>query len=93
LAIKSNPAFNESFTKLLAVQVQQYRAHIELLAIPSAKARLLAAVQAGYFDATVTELGSRINLTHETYYRALRSLCNDGDMTQTGRGLYILSQS
>lgn len=87
----SNPAFSEGFTKLLAVQVQQYRAHIELLAISSAKDRILAAVQAGYFDATVTELATRINLSHEACYRALRRLCDEGRMVQAGRGKYKVS--
>lgn len=88
--MQSNPAFSEGFTRLLAVQVQQYRAHIELLAIPSAKERILAAVQAGYFDATVTELATRINLSHEACYRALRGLCDDGRMIRIGRGKYSL---
>ncbi|MBU2994350.1 Crp/Fnr family transcriptional regulator [Octadecabacter sp. 1_MG-2023] len=87
----SNPAFSEGFTKLLAVQVQQYRAHIELLAIPSAKERILAAVQAGYFDTTVIELATRINLTHEACYRALRGLCDEGLMVRVDRGKYVLS--
>ncbi|WP_299140269.1 Crp/Fnr family transcriptional regulator [uncultured Tateyamaria sp.] len=89
--MQSNPAFSEGFTRLLAVQVQQYRAHIELLAIPSAKERILAAVQAGYLDATVTELATRINLSHEACYRALRALCDDGRVVQTGRGQYSLA--
>ena len=89
--MQSNPAFSEGFTRLLAVQVQQYRAHIELLAIPSAKERILAAVQAGYLDATVTELATRINLSHEACYRALRELCDDGRVVQTGRGQYSLA--
>jgi len=87
---QSNPAFSKGFTRLLAVQVQQYRAHIELLAIPSAKERILAAVQAGYFNATVTELATRINLSHEACYRALRELCDDGRMIRVGRGKYTL---
>ena len=89
--MQCDPAFSEGFTKLLAVQVQQYRAHIELLVILSAKDRLLAAVQAGYFDVTVTELATRINLTHEACYRALRGLCDDGRMIKVGRGRYELS--
>lgn len=89
--MQSNPAFSEGFTRLLAVQVQQYRAHIELMAIPSAKERILAAVQAGYLDATVIELATRINLSHEACYRALRGLCDDGRMVQAGRGKYSLS--
>lgn len=90
--MQSNQSFSEGFTKLLALQVQQYRAHIELLAISSAKERLLAAVQVGYFDATVTELATRINLSHEACYRALRALCDDGRMVRTGRGQYSLTE-
>lgn len=89
-AMRSDPVFAESFTRLLAVQVQQYRAHIELLAIPSAKDRILAAVQAGYLDTTVTELATRINLSHEACYRGLRALCDDGRLVRTGRGCYAL---
>lgn len=89
--MQSNPAFSKGFTSLLAIQVQHYRAHIELLAIPSAKERILAAVHAGYFDATVTELATRINLSHEACYRALRGLCDDGRMVQAGRGKYALT--
>jgi CRP-like cAMP-binding protein len=89
--MQSDPAFAEGFTRLLAVQVQKYRAHIEMLAIPSAKERILAAVHAGYFDATVTELATRINLTHEACYRALRGLCDDGVMVRVERGKYVLT--
>lgn len=89
--MQSNPAFSEGFTRLLAVQVQQYRTHIELLAIHSAKERVLVAVQAEYFDATVTELATRINLTHEACYRALRTLCHEGRMIRTRRGKYSLT--
>lgn len=89
--MQSNPAFSEGFMRLLAVQVQHYRAHIELLAIPSARDRILAAIHAGYFESTVTELATRINLTHEACYRALRALCDDGHMVRTGRGRYSLT--
>jgi CRP-like cAMP-binding protein len=89
--MQSDPAFSQGFTRLLAVQVQQYRAHIELLAIPSAKERILAAVHGGYFDATVTELASRINLSQEACYRALRGLCDDGRLVRVGRGKYTVS--
>ena len=88
--MRTNPVFSEGFTRLLAVQVQRYRAHIEMLAIGSAKERVIAAVQAGYFDATVTELATRINLTHESCYRAFKDLCEDGRMIRTGRGQYEL---
>ncbi len=88
--MQSDPVFAVGFTGLLARQVQNYRAHIELLAIPSAKERILAAVQAGYLDAPVKELATRINLTHEACYRGLRALCDDGRMMRVGRGAYRL---
>lgn len=86
--MQSSRLFSEGFTKLLAMQVQQYRAQIEILAIRSAKERVLAAVRAGYLDAKVTDLAMRINLTHEACYRALRALCDDKLMAQVGRGHY-----
>jgi len=89
--MRSDPAFCESLTQLLAVQVQNYRSHIAIVAIRSAKDRVLAAVQAGYFTSTVTELATRINLTHEACYRALRVLCEDGRLIQIGRGRYALT--
>lgn len=78
--MRSSPEFCEGFTRLLAVQVQHHRAHIEILAIRSAKERVIAAVQAGYLEATIPEFASRINLTHEACYRALRALCDDRRM-------------
>ncbi len=88
--MQSDPAFSEGFTRLMAFQVQAYRAHIEILAIRSAKERVLAAVQAGYFTATVTELATRINLTREACYRSLRELCDNKRLVQTARGQYEL---
>lgn len=89
-ALRENSHFNDTFIRLLAGQVQTYRAHIELLAIHSATDRVLAAIHAGYLNASVKEFATRINLTHEACYRALRKLCNDGRITQIGRGQYEL---
>lgn len=89
--MRADPDFAQSFSRLLAAQVQHYRARIEILAIRGAKERVFAAVQAGYFDASVVELASRINLTHEACYRALRALCKEGRMARTGRGRYALA--
>lgn len=88
--MRSNTEFSEAFTRLLALQVQHYRALIEILAIRSAKERVMAAVQAGYLEATIPEFASRINLTHEACYRALRALCKEKRITQVGRGQYKL---
>lgn len=82
--------FALSFSALLARQVQSYRFLLEITAIKSADERVLAAVSAGYLEGAVTEFATRTHLTHETCYRALRSLCNDGRLIQTGRGRYRL---
>ena len=89
-AMKTNPAFCESFMKLLAMQVQSYRSLIEILAIRSAKERVLTAFRAGYFEGTIIEFANRINLTHETCYRALRALVEDGQLRRIGQGQYQL---
>ncbi len=89
-AMKTNPAFCESFMKLLAVQVQSYRSLIEILAIRSAKERVLTAFRAGYFEGTIIEFANRINLTHEACYRALRTLVEDGKLRRVGQGQYQL---
>lgn len=88
--MRSDPQISENFTKHMAQQVQHYRAHIEILAIRSAKERVMAAMQAGYFEATAIEIASQINLSHEACYRALKSLCEDGRMKRVGRGQYEL---
>jgi CRP-like cAMP-binding protein len=88
--IQTDPVFALGFSRLLAVQVQNNRGHIEILGIRSAKDRVFAAFQAGYLQGTVPEFASRINLTQEACYRALRALCNDNAILQTGRGRYEL---
>lgn len=89
--MRSDPEFSEAFSRLLAVEVQHYRTHIELLAIRSAKSRVMAAVQAGYLQTTIPEFASQINLTHEACYRALRILCDEGRLIKLGRGRYAVS--
>ena len=88
--LSKHPDFALAFTALLARQVQSYRFLLEITAIKSAEDRVLAAVSAGYLDCAVTEFATRIHLTHEACYRALRTLCNQGRITQTGRGQYQL---
>lgn len=88
--MEADQDFSAAFTRHLAQQVQHYRAHIEMLAIKSAKERIMVAVQAGYFEATAMELASHINLSHEACYRGLRTLCKEGRMRRTGRGCYEL---
>jgi len=90
--MRAGSDFSMRFAQHLATQVQQYRAHSEILAIRSAKHRVLVAVQAGYHQGAVTELAGRINLTHEACYRALTDLCGEGKLQRVGRGRYVLSE-
>jgi CRP-like cAMP-binding protein len=91
--IGANPQFAIAFTRVLARQVQSYRFLSEITAIRSASGRVFAAVEAGYLNGTVIAFASRINLTHEACYRALRQLCHRGVLVQEGRGRYRLSDS
>jgi hypothetical protein len=88
--LSTDKDFALAFTALLARQVQSYRFLLEITAIKSAEERVLAAVAAGYLNGAVTEFATRIHLTHEACYRALRTLCNQGRLMQMGRGQYQL---
>lgn len=87
--MRSDPDFTVRFANHLALQVQHYRAHAEILAVRSAKERVLAALHAGYHQGTVTELAGQINLTHEACYRALSELCKEAKLRRVGRGQYV----
>lgn len=91
--MRSDPDFSMRFAHHLATQVQQYRSHAEILAVRSAKQRVLAALHAGYHQGTVIELAGRINLTHEACYRALAELCDERQIRRVGRGQYALLES
>lgn len=88
--LSKNRDFALAFTALLARQVQNYRFLLEITAIKSAEDRVLAAISAGYLDGAITEFATRIHLTQEACYRALRVLCNQGRLSQIGRGQYQL---
>lgn len=90
--LSNDENFAVSFAALLAKQVQSYRFLLEITAIKSAEERVLTAVSAGYLNGTVMDFASRIQLTHETCYRALRSLCVKGHLVQLSRGQYQLSE-
>lgn len=92
-ALHNNPAFAESFNRLLARQVQQYRHRFEMLTIKSAPERVLTAIQAGYLDDSISDFAKQINLTHEACYRALRVLCDNGKLLKVARGKYVLVQT
>ncbi len=87
--MRSDPDFTMRFAQHLAAQVQHYRSHAEILAVRSAKERVLVALHAGYHQGTVTELAGQINLTHEACYRAFAELCKEKRLRRVGRGKYV----
>ncbi len=86
----NHPVFAKAYNRLMSRQVQQYRQLVEIISIKSAKERVYAAMIAGFMQGTVIDLASQIALTHEATYRALRSLVQEGRITNTGRGIYRL---
>lgn len=89
-ALKTDVDFAISFTRLLAVQVQKTRQLVELLSIKSAEERVFSALQLGFLDGSVIDFASKVGLTHEACYRALRRLVQAGKINKQGRGRYSL---
>lgn len=86
----SNPEFANAYIKYISQQVQQYRGVLEIMSIRSATERVYAALVAGLLDGTVMECSTKIALTHEATYRALRTLVQQGRIDHIGRGRYSL---
>lgn len=84
------PEFATAYNRLMSRQVQQYRQLLEIISIKSARERVYAAMVAGLMQGTIMDLASRIALTHEATYRALRSLEHDGRIINPSRGEYRL---
>lgn len=78
------------FLRHMAHQIQNLRQKAEIVAIRSAKARVLAAISAGLLQGDIKSLASEINLTPEATYRALSGLTQEGALQKTGRGAYRL---
>ena len=86
--LRSDPDFSLRFTEQLARQVQRARQQKEILAIRSAKQRVLAALADGWLRGTIMNFAAEIGLTHEAVYRALSALEAEGKVRKTGRGKY-----
>lgn len=91
-AFHSNPEFALSLTKRFALQLQQYRRRMELLAIKRATDRVYAAMADGLLSGTIMDFAAEIGLTQEAVYRALAKLCKSGNLSKTGRGRYIINE-
>lgn len=89
-ALAGNPAKSLRFARLLAGQVRDLRARLELRNIHSAPERLLAWLRlrasggppAVCVDRTWTDVAAEVGLTREAVYRALAALERDGRITR-----------
>ena len=90
-ALSSDQVFSNQLLARLAGQVVSLRARLELLAIPSAKARVLLAVSEGLHRGTIRTLAAQIQLSPEATNRALSQLVREGRLQKAGRGRYRLA--
>lgn len=86
--IESDPEFSKSLMKRFANQIIGYRRRLELLAIPSAEDRVLAALADGWLTGSVMQFASSVGLSHEATYRALSRLVAKGLVAREARGRY-----
>lgn len=83
-----DPGFAADLVQRLAGQVQSYRRRLELLAIRSARDRVLAGLADGWMTGSVIDFATELGLTHEAVYRALSALVRDGRVERPARGIY-----
>ncbi len=88
--VRADPGFALDLMARLARQVQGYRRRLEILAIRSARERVLAALAEQGQGGTVIAFAARIGLTHEATYRALSQLVDAGRVARVGRGRYLV---
>lgn len=96
-AFRRDPALAERFMAILARQVMTLRTRIELRNIRSARERLLqhlllAAGPDGRtvaLDGTLIDLAAEIGLTHETLYRTLAALEDEGALKREGERIVL----
>ncbi len=85
-----NPDVALALSQRFAAQIQTYRRKIELLAIDSAQERVFAALADGLLTADIKTFSAEIGLAHETVYRVLATLVQQGLVRKKGRGLYAI---
>lgn len=88
--IESDPEFSGSLMQRFAMQNIGYRRRLELVAIPRAEERVLAALADGWLTGSVMQFASAIGLSHEATYRALSRLVARGLVKRPSRGHYEL---
>ena len=98
-ALAHDPDTSLRFARLLAGQVVELRARIELRNIRSARERLLAWLRLHAkgnmlqvdLDGTWSDVAAEIGMTREALYRALARLATDGDIERAGSTVLLLS--
>jgi CRP/FNR family transcriptional regulator, dissimilatory nitrate respiration regulator len=91
--VRADPGFALDLMARLARQVQGYRRRLEILAIRSARERVLAALADQGQGGTAMAFAARIGLTHEATYRALSQLVAEGRVARIGRGQYRVANA
>lgn len=89
-ALNTDQVFSRQFSARLAGQVVSLRARLELVAIPSAKARVLLAVSEGLHSGSIRTLAAQLHLSPEATNRALSQLVTEGSLQKSGRGRYCM---
>jgi len=86
--IASDSEFSTSLMTRFAEQIIGYRRRLELMTIPRAEDRVLAALADGWLTGSVMQFASAIGLSHEATYRALSRLVAKGRIKRPVRGRY-----
>ncbi|NDW54293.1 Crp/Fnr family transcriptional regulator [Aliiroseovarius sp. PrR006] len=92
-AMTENTTFAIGLVQRLSAQVQSYRRKQELLAIRSARDRVLAGLADGWMTGTVVAFASDLGLSHEVVFRVLSDLVRDGQVERPARGVYRLKRT
>ncbi|PCH92448.1 MAG: Crp/Fnr family transcriptional regulator [Rhodobacteraceae bacterium] len=87
-AFRTDDTFALNVLAGFARQVQGYRQKMEVLAINSAKDRVLAGMVLGWMTTDIGAFASELGLSYAATHRALRALCDAGKLMKTGRGVY-----
>lgn len=86
--LNTDTKFSTGLLSYFASEIVGLRKRLEIVALPSAKERVLAAVAADMHSGTIRALAAQINLSPEATNRALSQLSEAGALKRVGRGLY-----
>ena len=98
-ALSADPALSDRFMALLAGQVRDLRARLELRNIRSARERvlgwlLLVGAESGVvLDRPLKQVAGEIGLSHEALYRTLAALERDGLVARDGGRITLLGRN